>query len=316
MRIKVIVLLTAALLSGPLAAAKTFYVTDRVLLGIYKEKSQDSEVIKVLPSATPLEILERDNTFARVRTPDGIEGWVDAAYLISDKPAQLKVLEITDKHRQAVSALEASEAKITALEAEVKKQQAEGAPAAASSDDSAELKKLTSSNQALEKTNKELQDKLAKLGDDLDAARKTAAASKTELDKLKAVQTTTAAQNAGDDAALKAVQDEVAKLKTQISEEQASTAALQKKHTELTAQYASLQQRLSTAVSALTGQAAPAAGGAAPTVVMAAPAAANGGGISWKWFLIGLGCVLVAGLALGAWLMDRRYLSRHGGFRI
>jgi len=98
-----------------------------------------------------------------------------------------------------------------------------------------------------------------------------------------------------------------------LGEQQAKAAALQEKNTELTSRYDALQQRLSTAVSALTGQAA---AGTTPAQAMAAPAEAAGAGISLKWYLGGLLVVLLAGLGLGAWLMDRRYLSRHGGFRI
>jgi SH3 domain protein len=309
MRIKLKFLLCAVLLvmvNPPLLAAKTFYVTDKVLLGIYKEKSQESELIKVLPTATPLEILKREDNLARVRTPDGVEGWVDAAYLITEKPAQLTVLEITSKHRQAISDLDTAEKKVSELEAEVKRLQTGGGTTTSSGDDSAQLKKLTSANTALSKEKKDLQDKLAKLTGELDATRKAGEASKADIEKLKA------AQGSQDDAALKAVQDEVTTLKTRISEQQAQSATLQEQNTALVARYDALQQRLNTAVGALTGKTTTGAGG--QVTIIAAPA--DSGAVPLKWIGIGLLCVLILGLGLGAYFMDRRYLSRHGGFRI
>src|SRR5690606_22873323 len=47
-----------------------------------------------LLSGTAVEILERNTNYARVKLPDGREGWVKAAYLVTEKPAAARVIEL------------------------------------------------------------------------------------------------------------------------------------------------------------------------------------------------------------------------------
>jgi SH3 domain protein len=47
-----------------------------------------------LVSGTELVVLERNASLAHVRTPAGDEGWVKAAFLVPDKPAQVRVAEL------------------------------------------------------------------------------------------------------------------------------------------------------------------------------------------------------------------------------
>jgi SH3 domain protein len=47
-----------------------------------------------LVSGTELEIIQRVPNFANVRTTDGQTGWVKSAYLVTEKPAQLRVAEV------------------------------------------------------------------------------------------------------------------------------------------------------------------------------------------------------------------------------
>jgi SH3 domain protein len=76
------------------AAAETAYVTDSLRLGIYHTDDTSEKPFENLVSGTPLQVIERNTNYARVRTPDGAEGWVKSAYLVDDKPAQLRVVEL------------------------------------------------------------------------------------------------------------------------------------------------------------------------------------------------------------------------------
>jgi len=76
------------------ALAETAYVTDSLRLGLYRSDDTSEKPIVNLVSGTPLEVLDRSTGYAHVRTPDGEEGWVKAAYLVDDKPAQLRVAEL------------------------------------------------------------------------------------------------------------------------------------------------------------------------------------------------------------------------------
>lgn len=90
--------ITAALVLlglAPLAGAQDIaYVTDILRLGIHAAEDTSDRPFQNLISGTELTVLERRTNYARVRTPDGDEGWVKSAYLVTEKPAQLRVAEV------------------------------------------------------------------------------------------------------------------------------------------------------------------------------------------------------------------------------
>lgn len=86
------------------AAQETRYVTDILQLGLFDNRTASGQPLRNLVSGAEVTVLERIPNFARVRTPDGAEGWVKSAFLVSEKPAQLRVAEV--------------EARIAELEAE------------------------------------------------------------------------------------------------------------------------------------------------------------------------------------------------------
>ena len=91
---RVRLLITAALLASMAPAwAETAYVTDILRLGFHHAQDTSDSPFRTLLSGTELEVLERTTNFARVRAADGQEGWVKSAYLVADKPAQLRVAE-------------------------------------------------------------------------------------------------------------------------------------------------------------------------------------------------------------------------------
>jgi SH3 domain protein len=76
------------------AAGETAYVTDSLRLGLYADRDGSGTAVQNLVSGTALEVLERTQGYARVRTAAGSEGWVKSAYLVDEKPAQLRVAEL------------------------------------------------------------------------------------------------------------------------------------------------------------------------------------------------------------------------------
>jgi SH3 domain protein len=94
------VLAAAALLglsTGAAVAQETRYITDILQLGIHRAQDTSDAPFDNLVSGTEVTVLERVPNFARVRTPDGEEGWVKSAFLIADKPAQLRVTEAEER---------------------------------------------------------------------------------------------------------------------------------------------------------------------------------------------------------------------------
>ncbi|MDH3532742.1 MAG: TIGR04211 family SH3 domain-containing protein [Gammaproteobacteria bacterium] len=76
-----------------LAVAETAYVTDNLRLGLHQASDTSDRAFRTLDSGQEVEILSRDRNYARVRLPEGAEGYVKAAYLVDDKPAKLIVNE-------------------------------------------------------------------------------------------------------------------------------------------------------------------------------------------------------------------------------
>lgn len=78
----------------PLAAlAETAYITDNLRLGLHQAADTSDRQFRTLESGQELEIISRDRNYANVRLPDGVEGYVKAAYLVFEKPAKLIVAE-------------------------------------------------------------------------------------------------------------------------------------------------------------------------------------------------------------------------------
>ncbi|HUO67833.1 MAG TPA: TIGR04211 family SH3 domain-containing protein [Gammaproteobacteria bacterium] len=76
------------------ASAETLYVTDSLRLALYESEDLSDKPLSNLVSGTPVQLLERSSSLARVRTPGGEEGWVKASFLVPDKPAKARVAEL------------------------------------------------------------------------------------------------------------------------------------------------------------------------------------------------------------------------------
>ncbi len=108
------------------AAAETAYVTDKLRLGLHQAPDTSDRAFRMLESGQQLEVLFRDGNYASVQLPDGVQGHVKAAYLVTEKPARL-VLAETEAERdalraeleQAREALAAPEENIAALRNQV-----------------------------------------------------------------------------------------------------------------------------------------------------------------------------------------------------
>lgn len=123
----------AVLLAPFLAAAETGYVTDRLVLGLHQSPDTSDRAFRSLESGQEFEVLSRDRLYAHIQLPDGVQGYVKAAYIVYDKPAKLIVQEtearaqrLADELAEAreafaepAAAIEALRAESTSLEAEL-----------------------------------------------------------------------------------------------------------------------------------------------------------------------------------------------------
>ncbi len=104
-------LLVTLLLGTTSALAETSYVIDKLLVGVHADKNLDSAIIKVLPTGTRLEVIERDGELALIEDPEQVRGWVDSAYLTVEVPAALRLAELQrDKDKLEKQLAEAASA--------------------------------------------------------------------------------------------------------------------------------------------------------------------------------------------------------------
>ncbi|HHH43228.1 MAG TPA: TIGR04211 family SH3 domain-containing protein [Gammaproteobacteria bacterium] len=75
------------------AVAETRYVSDRLEIQMRTGKGTKFRILRMLPSGTPLEVLETDqeNGYTRVRAPGGVEGWVLSRLLMKGQAARDKL---------------------------------------------------------------------------------------------------------------------------------------------------------------------------------------------------------------------------------
>ena len=99
--------------------AEIAYVTDEVNIGLHKEPTNKSPIIKLVPSGTELNIIERENDLIHVEEPEGVRGWVNTQNVLNNKPGKTKIneLEITNKElHKKIETLEKESTKLTSQE--------------------------------------------------------------------------------------------------------------------------------------------------------------------------------------------------------
>lgn len=87
------------------ALAETGYVTDNLRLGLHQAADTSDRAFRTLESGQEVEILSRTRNYAHVQLPDGVQGYLKAAYLVFEKPAKLIVTETRAENEKLVQEL-------------------------------------------------------------------------------------------------------------------------------------------------------------------------------------------------------------------
>ena len=129
------------------AFAETAYITDNLRLSLHQTADTSDKAFRTLESGQQLEILSRDRNYAYVELPDGVQGYLKAAYLVYEKPAKLIVAETRAKNEKlqqeladTKNAFAAPAALIDSLESDVARHEA------ALSEKTAKMDALTQEN--------------------------------------------------------------------------------------------------------------------------------------------------------------------------
>jgi len=79
--------------------AETIYVIDELKIGLHEDRSIDSPIMKLVPSGTPLSVIERDNDLVYVQEPEGTRGWINSKYVINEIPGKSLINELENKNK-------------------------------------------------------------------------------------------------------------------------------------------------------------------------------------------------------------------------
>ena len=78
----------------PPAEADTRYVGDQLIITLRQGESTKHKILKTLKTGTPVEVLQEGETYMRVRTSDGMEGYILRQYISSNPPKTHRINEL------------------------------------------------------------------------------------------------------------------------------------------------------------------------------------------------------------------------------
>ena len=179
--VRSLLLLLLLLTAAGAASAETRYVSDLLVITVRSAKGNNYETLETLITATPVEILEEDKTYVKVRTPKGNEGYILKQYITKELPkaTQIKQLqgEITalqnklDQQQQqyqgTLSEADAKEASINDLQSRLEQTKSElqsvSANYAQLQENAENVVNMTAENESLIEQNKLLNSELTVL---------------------------------------------------------------------------------------------------------------------------------------------------------
>lgn len=78
------------------AGAESAFVVDRLIVSLRSGKDEGARIAR-LRSNDPVEILEKDGRYVRVKTQEGVVGWMEGQYLTSELPKSYVIEGLKDE---------------------------------------------------------------------------------------------------------------------------------------------------------------------------------------------------------------------------
>ncbi len=85
----------------PVAHAESVYVTDNLRIGVRPEPDNNAPPIGVIVSGMKLEVLKRSDDYVKIRSAEGMEGWVKEIHITRDVPVRAQLDKVTLQLQQA-----------------------------------------------------------------------------------------------------------------------------------------------------------------------------------------------------------------------
>jgi SH3 domain protein len=96
--------------------ADTVYVSDNLRVGVRPEPDSGYTPVGVVLTGMKLEVLDSQKGFLKIRTAQGLTGWIKDIYVVEKAPAIIKLKHLQKRHKQATAQLNEMQGTIKALE--------------------------------------------------------------------------------------------------------------------------------------------------------------------------------------------------------
>ncbi|MDZ7758896.1 MAG: TIGR04211 family SH3 domain-containing protein [Desulfovermiculus sp.] len=116
--ILVCLFLVSIVFSAPQATAQTAYVTDQLEITLRSRPDATHKIVRMLPSGTPLQILDQTTSWYRIRTQAGQTGWVLKRYVMQEIPKKMLIKDLQDKIQTLEQSTSQAQATIDQLRSE------------------------------------------------------------------------------------------------------------------------------------------------------------------------------------------------------
>ena len=106
-------IIITAYMSAPIESlfADTRYVSDRLVISVRAGQNNESKVLGYIQSDTLVNILKDEGKYLKIKTDDGLEGWVNARYITSKQPNALIIKSLHNKMDRLQKTVETCENK-------------------------------------------------------------------------------------------------------------------------------------------------------------------------------------------------------------
>ncbi len=103
--------------------AETVYIQERQVASIRSGPTAGDEVVGQAATGIGLELIEQNETHAKVQSADGVEGWVANGLITRKKPAAMRILSAETRLKQAQKQAGKLSQRVKTLEKELKNKQ-------------------------------------------------------------------------------------------------------------------------------------------------------------------------------------------------
>jgi SH3 domain protein len=154
------------------AVADTRYVADQLVITLREGMGNEYRVLRTLRTDTPMEVLEEQGRYLRVRLEDGTEGYVLKQYISPQRPKSQQIEELEAEVERLTSRIE--EYADVVAEAEQARAEAEGLEEQlhARTEELAEIRELSDNALMLDQERKRLQSELGAALEELEKLQK------------------------------------------------------------------------------------------------------------------------------------------------